>query len=57
MESNAEVGRVNISEDTYEQIRNEDGFDFENRGKIEVKGKGAVATFFLAGKLNGHSPV
>ena len=39
MESNAEVGRVNISEDTYEQIRNEDGFDFENRGKIEVKGK------------------
>ena len=40
MESNGEVGRVNISEDTYKLLKDDPQFIFESRGKIEVKGKG-----------------
>lgn len=47
MESNGEVGRVNISQNTFELLRNDQGFVFENRGMIEAKGKGEVQMYFV----------
>jgi adenylate cyclase len=47
MESSGEVGKVNISESTYELLKNEIDFAFENRGKIAAKGKGEVQMYFV----------
>ena len=43
MESSGEVGKVNISESTYELVKDIPiaiGINFEYRGEIEAKGKG-----------------
>lgn len=48
MESSGEAGRVQCSEATYQLLK--DTFDFEERGTIEVKGKGAMKTYFLLGQ-------
>jgi class 3 adenylate cyclase len=48
MESNSEVGRVNISQDTYELIKDDSYFSFEKRGKIQVKGKGELEMYFVS---------
>ncbi len=45
MESHGEVGRVNISQSTYELIK--DDFACEHRGKSEVKNKGEVDMYFV----------
>ncbi|MBN2655572.1 MAG: response regulator [Spirochaetales bacterium] len=45
MESNSEPGRINISETTYELVKNR--FDFEEREPVMVKGKGQMSMFFL----------
>lgn len=50
MESAGEPGRVNISEATYELIKND--FACECRGKIEVKSLGAIAMYFVINKIN-----
>ncbi len=47
MESSGGIGKVNISEDTYNLIKDDDEFTFESRGKIEVKGKGEIEMFFV----------
>jgi class 3 adenylate cyclase len=47
MESNGRVGKVNISQDTYEFMKDDLNFTFENRGQIEVKGKGKVGMWFV----------
>ncbi|MFY0644747.1 MAG: adenylate/guanylate cyclase domain-containing protein [Bacteroidia bacterium] len=47
METNCEAGRVNISQSSYEQIKNDPEFKFESRGKIEAKGKGEIAMYFV----------
>lgn len=42
MESSGEVGKVNISESTYELVKDIPiaiGINFEYRGEIEAKGK------------------
>ncbi|RYY27280.1 MAG: GAF domain-containing protein, partial [Chitinophagaceae bacterium] len=44
MEQNSEPGRVNISEATYQQVR--DRFNFIYRGKIEAKNKGELDMYF-----------
>lgn len=48
MESNGAIGKVNISESTYELIKND--FKFEYRGKIETKGKGDIDMYFVENK-------
>jgi len=48
MESSGEPGRVQCSETTYNALK--DLFDFEERGTIEVKGKGAMKTYFVLGR-------
>lgn len=50
MESSGEPGRVQCSEATYNALK--DLFDFEERGTIEVKGKGAMKTYFVLGRKN-----
>ncbi|TAF67043.1 MAG: hypothetical protein EAZ55_05115 [Cytophagales bacterium] len=45
MESSGEVGKVNISANTYEFAQH--FFDCESRGMIEVKGKGQTEMFFV----------
>jgi class 3 adenylate cyclase/Tfp pilus assembly protein PilF len=48
MESNGEVGKVNISQHTYELIKHDSNFAFEKRGKIQVKGKGELEMYFVS---------
>jgi class 3 adenylate cyclase len=55
MESNGEVGKINISQATYEQlIKSSDEkaeypeFIFESRGMIDAKGKGKINMYFVS---------
>ncbi len=45
MEQNSEAGRINISESTYQLVR--DTFNCEYRGEIEAKNKGKLKMYFL----------
>ncbi len=45
MESNSEPMRINVSDRTYEILR--DKFEFEKREPVEVKGKGVFQMYFL----------
>jgi class 3 adenylate cyclase len=45
MESNGSIGKINISDSTYRQIK--DFFECEYRGKIEAKNKGMIDMYFL----------
>jgi len=47
MESTGEVGKVNISQSTYDFIKDDATFTFEPRGKTEVKGKGEMKMWFV----------
>jgi len=46
MENAGEAGKVNISQSTYELIK-DDVFTFESRGEIETKGKGIIEMWFV----------
>lgn len=48
MESHGKVGEVQVSESTYELIK--DLYQFESRGEIEIKGKGLMKTYLLGNK-------
>jgi class 3 adenylate cyclase len=45
VESQGEVGRVNISETTYNRIKYE--YDCTYRGKVEAKNKGFLDMYFV----------
>lgn len=45
MESMSKSGRINVSENTYELIRND--YECEYRGEIEVKNRGKLKMYFL----------
>ena len=45
MESSGEVGKVNISQTTYELVK--DQFACEHRGKVAAKGKGEIDMYFV----------
>ena len=47
MESNGELGKVNISKHSYELIKDDAQFTFEKRGKIQAKGKGEIDMYFV----------
>ena len=49
MESHGEAGRIQVSESTYELIK--DTFTTTARGAIDVKGKGTLNTHWLEAKL------
>ena len=45
MESSGEAGKVNISQTTYELVK--DQFTCEYRGEVEAKGKGTLKMYFV----------
>jgi guanylate cyclase len=47
MESSGTPGRIQVTRATYELL--EDEFRFEPRGRVEVKGKGEMETWYLVG--------
>ena len=47
METCSEIGKVNISEYTYNLIK--DDFDCDHRGEINVKNKGMMKMYFVKG--------
>ena len=49
MESHGLPGRIQVTEGVYRRLRGE--FAFEERGEIEVKGKGRVVTYLLVGPV------
>jgi len=53
MESNSEAGRINVSENTYQLIRND--FDCTFRGEIDVKNKGMMNMYFVKGRKDHSS--
>jgi class 3 adenylate cyclase len=48
MESSGVPGCIQVTERTYRRLR--DGYRFEPRGPIQVKGKGEMITWFLVGR-------
>jgi class 3 adenylate cyclase len=48
MESTDSAGRIQVPEDIYERLRDE--FVLQERGRIEVKGKGSMRTWYLVGR-------
>lgn len=50
MESNSEAGKINISESTYELVK--DSFDCDYRGEIEVKNRGMMKMYFVNDSKN-----
>ncbi|HEY8870244.1 MAG TPA: nitrate/nitrite transporter NrtS [Candidatus Limnocylindrales bacterium] len=49
MESTGIPGRIQVTDATYERLK--DTFTFERRGLVDVKGKGPVMTYFLTGRI------
>jgi len=47
MESTGLPGRMQISGATYKLVSVNEDFDWEERGEVEVKGKGKMKTYFL----------
>ncbi|MCT4623945.1 MAG: adenylate/guanylate cyclase domain-containing protein, partial [Schleiferiaceae bacterium] len=50
MESHGEIGKVNVSSSTYEILKDHQEFNFESRGKSEVKGLGETEMWFVSKK-------
>ncbi|MBV1923254.1 MAG: tetratricopeptide repeat protein [Flavobacteriaceae bacterium] len=47
MESSGEIGKVNVSESTYNLLTKYHEFEFTSRGAIEAKGKGKINMYFV----------
>jgi class 3 adenylate cyclase len=52
MESQGVAGAIQVTESTYERLQ--DSYLFEERGVIQVKGKGEMTTYFLLSKKVEH---
>lgn len=51
MESTGTEGRIQVPQDVYERLKKD--FVLEERGDVEVKGKGVMHTWYLAGRQPG----
>ena len=49
MESNSEPGKVNISDNTYQLVKNQ--YECTYRGEIEAKNKGMMKMYFVNGLI------
>ncbi|NQV51929.1 MAG: hypothetical protein HQ500_02035 [Flavobacteriales bacterium] len=47
IESSGDKGKVNLSQSTYNAIREDKEFVFESRGKMKVKGKGEMSMWYV----------
>jgi class 3 adenylate cyclase len=50
MESHGLAGRIQVTATTHERLRS--AYRFEDRGAVEVKGKGTLPTYLLLGRLD-----
>ena len=50
LESNSEAGRVNISKEVYDVVR--DQFTCEHRGRIAIKNRGEIDMYFVTGRID-----
>ena len=48
MESHGDIGKVNISQATYDLLKDYPEFTFQHRGKIQAKGKGEIDMYFVS---------
>jgi class 3 adenylate cyclase len=48
MESQGEPGKIQVTPTVYEKLAHQ--YLFEQRGSLEVKGKGSMMTYWLTGK-------
>lgn len=48
MESQGEPGKIQVTEQTYHRLKHQ--YQFEQRGKIPIKGKGEITTYWLVGR-------
>jgi guanylate cyclase len=55
MESQGEAGRIQITRAARELLEHD--FLCTPRGKVAIKGRGEMDTWFLVGRKNGHQPV
>ncbi len=53
MESQGLPGRIQVTETTYEKLR--DRYYLEKRGEIDVKGRGHITTYWLTGKRSSEA--
>jgi adenylate cyclase len=51
MEQTGEPGRIQVTPDIHERLK--DRYVFEDRGLVEVRAKGKMYTWFMNGKMNG----
>jgi class 3 adenylate cyclase len=54
MEATGVPGCIQVTHRTYRRLR--DGYRFECRGPVQVKGKGELVTWFLLGRNDGSGP-
>jgi adenylate cyclase len=47
MEFSGEIGKINISESTYNLVKNNTNFKFSFRGMIKAKGKGEMKMYYI----------
>lgn len=55
MESTDTAGKIQVPEEVYQRLR--DGFVLEERGEIDIKGKGPMRTWYLTGHRDSLPPV
>ncbi len=55
LESNCESGKINVSENTYDLIK--DSFDCKYRGEIEAKNKGMMKMYYVNEKKKDSKPI
>ena len=53
MESTDVEGRIQVPQSMYERLK--DGYVLEERGDVDVKGKGLMHTWYLVGRRNGDA--
>ena len=54
MESTDVEGRIQVPQSVYERLKDE--YVLEERGLVEIKGKGPMHTWYLVGRRNGDRP-
>jgi len=54
MESTDVEGRIQVPQSVYERLK--DDYVFEERGKVDIKGKGLMHTWYLVARRNGDRP-
>jgi class 3 adenylate cyclase len=55
METTGLPERIHLSDDTYSRLTNREQYIFEERGEIDIKGKGFMRTYFLLDRKSNQN--